>query len=133
MAKQIGLQALTLDTLGDLNAGVVRIAFDQAIKRVCDDLGERHTMDAPREIVLKVRFDPVMDHNEHIADVDIKVDVSAKIPSATLISRAIVQGETKVNASGEIVSQTVDLLFSRNVPENARQRHIDDYIGESNT
>ena len=59
--KTIGMQSLALETLGDLNDGLVRHAFAEALMRIRMDLQARRRLDKPRMLALVIRFDPMLD------------------------------------------------------------------------
>ena len=106
--KTIGMQSLALETLGDLNDGLVRHAFAEALMRIRMDLQARRRLDKPRMLALVIRFDPMLDSAGYISEVDITTDVAAKLPSAKVVTRALV--DDTPGTPGEIVT---DIFFAR--------------------
>lgn len=56
-------QVLTLDTIGDVDQGALRIAVNKALKLVTQDLADRPALDKARKVLLEVNLKPVVDVN----------------------------------------------------------------------
>jgi len=119
--KQIGMQTLAMETLGDLNDGLVRHAFAEALRRIQTDLQARRRLDKPRVLRLEICFDPILDSAGYISELDITTDVAAKLPSMKVVTRALV--DDTPDQAGEV---TADILFRGTVPESPRQGHLSD-------
>lgn len=59
MPKQI----LKLDTIGDIDGGSLRVAVNQALKTITQDLEDRPALDTKRKFTLVMEFEPVVDTN----------------------------------------------------------------------
>jgi hypothetical protein len=80
----MGKQTLTLDTVGDVDHGALRIAVNKALKLLTQDLADRPAHDKARTIMLRIDLKPVMDLNSQspqLESVDVAWQVITKAPS----------------------------------------------------
>lgn len=59
----MGKETLTLDTMGDIDVGALRIAVNNALKLLTQDLHDRPTLDKKRTLMLRLDLVPVVDVN----------------------------------------------------------------------
>jgi hypothetical protein len=56
-------QKLHLDSIGDVDGGSLRVAVNQALKTLTQDLEDRPALKKKRKMVLTMWFEPVVDTN----------------------------------------------------------------------
>lgn len=71
-------QTLTLDTIGDVDMGALRIAVNKALKLMTQDLHDRCVLEKSRTIILRVDLKPVVDVNSSSPQLD-SVDVAWQV------------------------------------------------------
>lgn len=110
-------QTLTIDTIGDIDAGALRIAVNQALKLATQDLADRPALDKKRVVALVVELKPVMDTNSnqpHLESADVTWLV--KITTPAIGSVGIVM---KPQADGQ-------LYFHSDLPQDPDDETIQD-------
>lgn len=75
-------QTLTLDTMGDIDQGSLRIAVNKALKLATQDLHDRPALDKKRTIALVIELKPELDNNSSQPQLD-SVDVSWQVKVST--------------------------------------------------
>src|ERR1700712_1257297 len=93
-------QTLTLDHMGDVDQGALRIAVNQALKQAVQDLADRPALDKKRVVQLHIELKPVMDTNSnqpHMESADVTWFVKSSTPATG--SSGIVM---KPNAEGQL-------------------------------
>lgn len=93
MGTTMTKQPLKLDAIGDIDHGSLRVAMNQALKLVTQDLSDRPALNQKRKVTLKLEFKPLIDKNSGSPSIDgaefgwqIKTDVPAIGSSATKMS-----------------------------------------------
>lgn len=104
---------LTIDSLRDLDFGLVSTAFETELQRVVKDLQDRPTDGKPRKVALIFVLKSMDDHAD---DIDCECEVVASIPKR-------VSKPYRMRAK-----QDGSLYFQPEAPENADQMVIDDEI-----
>ena len=56
-------ETLSMDTVGNIDQGALRIAFNNALKLITQDLADRPALNKARSIMLKIDLKPVIDKN----------------------------------------------------------------------
>lgn len=77
-------QTFTLDSCGDIDQGALRIAFNNALKLLTQDLADRPMLDKSRVALLEIKLKPVVDVNSstpHLESSDVAWQVSTKTPA----------------------------------------------------
>lgn len=74
---------LTLDTIGDLDDGVVRGLVNAALEECLDDLDNRPALDKPRKLTIQLSLEPVLDKRGGLKGISAYAEVSKKIPPRT--------------------------------------------------
>lgn len=77
-------QVLKFDTMGDIDAGSLRIAVNDALKLLTQDLHDRPNLEKARVMTLKVALEPVVDpqsKDSFLTEVSINWIVDPKVPS----------------------------------------------------
>src|SRR4051812_13984133 len=110
-------QTLTLDTVGDVDQGALRIAANKALKLLTQDLHDRPTLNKKRTILLKVDMEPVVDNNSsspQLESVDFSWQVMTKTPA--------------IGSSGVVMKPQHDgqLFFPPDLPEDPDDETIMD-------
>lgn len=110
-------QTLTLDTIGDVDQGALRIAVNKALKLITQDLADRPTLDKARKVVLQIEFKPVVDHNSHspqFEHADVSWQVMTKAPA--------------IGSAGAVMKPQQDgqLYFHSDLPEDPDDETIMD-------
>lgn len=113
MPKQI----LTLDSIGDVDSGALRIAVNKALKLITQDLGDRPTLDKARTIILKIDLKPVVDVNSsspQLEHADVSWQVLTKAPA--------------IGSSGVVMKPQQDgqLYFHSDLPQDPDDETIMD-------
>jgi hypothetical protein len=122
--KEALVKTLTLETLGDLNGGMVGAAVNTAIAQVMRDCEDRPALDGPRVVTLEIGFVPVMDASGDLIGVHALPSVKQpKIP-AMKIPAQILATRIRHGDLGEIIG--VEAVF-----ENPyQQKLLDDDEGK---
>jgi hypothetical protein len=110
-------QVLTLDTIGDVDSGALRIAVNKALKLITQDLADRPSLDKARTIVLKVDLKPVIDLNSsspQLEHADFSWQVLTKSPA--------------IGSSGGVMKPQQDgqLYFHSDLPQDPDDETIMD-------
>lgn len=58
-------EELSLDSVGNVDGGSLRIAVNQALKMVTQDLEDRPALKSKRKVVLTLEFEPEIDKNSN--------------------------------------------------------------------
>jgi hypothetical protein len=77
-------ETLGLDTVGNIDQGALRIAFNNGLKLLTQDMSDRPMLDKARTLVLKIEMKPIVDTNSsapHLDSIDAKWEVDAKVPA----------------------------------------------------
>jgi len=75
---------LNLDTVGEIDAGALRIAVNNALKLINQDMADRPALDKKRVVALIIETKPVMDTNSnqpHLESVDLSWFVKVTTPA----------------------------------------------------
>jgi hypothetical protein len=83
-AIAMGKEVLTLDSVGNIDQGALRIAVNNALKLVTQDLADRPMLDKARTVILKIDMKPVVDVNSStpgLESVDTSWQVMSKSPA----------------------------------------------------
>lgn len=93
MSNVMKKQLLKLDAIGDIDHGSLRVAVNQALKLVTQDLADRPALLQKRKVTLQLEFKPIIDKNSGTPALDgaefawqIKTNVPAIGSSATKMS-----------------------------------------------
>lgn len=97
---------LTLETLKDFDQGSIALAFNQAVKKVLDDLRDRPGLKAARKLSIELTIKPTTEPDRYEVEAKVKDNVPAKS-----VTRPIHNGAT-------------GLVFSSDAPENPAQNTI---------
>lgn len=101
---------LGLDTIGDVDGGAVRVAFDRELQKVMHDLHDRPDLKKPRRLVLQLDLLPVNDRGQ-LMRTDVAFAVKATIPP-------------KASASYPMQPTQEGLEFQPDIPDNPRQNPL---------
>lgn len=74
-------KTLTIDTLGDLDDGIVRQLVDTAITECLEDLDNRAMLNKARKVQISVSLEPVINDRAGLKGVKTSVEVQKKIPA----------------------------------------------------
>jgi len=77
-------ETLTIDSMGNIDAGSLRIAVNNALKLLTQDLSDRPVLDKPRTLILKIDMKPIVDTNSNapaLDSVDFAWNVMTKAPA----------------------------------------------------
>jgi hypothetical protein len=77
-------QTLTLDSMGDIDAGALRVAVNQALKLVTNDLSDRPALNKKRTVTIELEFKPELDRNSGspvMEGADVSWQVKQKVPA----------------------------------------------------
>jgi hypothetical protein len=111
------LQAITCDTLGDLDRGAARLIIDAAIREALSDLEDRGADDGkPRKVTVDVTF-KLLDNGEVAATVEAHARAPKRRTASTIAA-------FKGGLTGE-----VRLMFRQGAPNDPTQRTIDEAGG----
>lgn len=110
-------QVLTLDTLGDIEGGALRIAVNQAMKLVSQDLDNRPALEKKRTVALVLEWTPEVDNNSsqpRLEKVGFAWHVQTKTPS--------------IGSAGVVMKPQQDgqLYFHSDLPEDPDDETIMD-------
>ncbi len=110
-------QTLTLDSIGDVDSGALRIAVNQALKAVTQDLADRPTLEKARTVILKVDLKPVVNVNSsapQLEHADVSWQVLTKSPA--------------IGSSGVVMKPQQDgqLYFHSDLPQDPDDETIMD-------
>jgi hypothetical protein len=75
---------LNLDNVGEIDAGALRIAVNNALKLVNQDMADRPALEKKRVVALVIEMKPVMDTNSsqpHLESVDLSWFVKTTSPA----------------------------------------------------
>jgi hypothetical protein len=110
-------QTLTLDSVGDVDHGALRIAFNNALKLLSQDLHDRPVLDKARTIILKIDQKPVVDANSGSPTLE-SVDTSWQILTKT----------PAIGSSGVVMKPQHDgqLYFHSDLPDEPENETIMD-------
>lgn len=75
-------ETLTIDTIGNVDSGALRIAVNQALKLATQDLTDRPALDKKRVVALIVELKPVMDLHSSQPSLD-SADVTWQVKTVT--------------------------------------------------
>lgn len=90
---------LTLDTLGSLDDGTVRLLVDAAIREALDDCDNRALLDKPRKVTITLELRPRVNNLGAMTSVEAGVSVKKGIPPRagnSSILRAAIEGDQAV-------------------------------------
>ncbi len=77
-------ETLTIDTIGNIDHGTLRIAVNSALKLLTQDLIERPALEKTRSLILKLDMKPIVDVNSNqivLESVDFAWNVLTKAPA----------------------------------------------------
>jgi len=77
-------QTLTLDTIGDVEHGTLRIAMNKALKLVTQDLHDRPLLEKARQVILKIELKPTVNdqsQSRELEDVQVAWQIMSKTPA----------------------------------------------------
>jgi hypothetical protein len=80
--RQMPKQTLTLNTIGDVDKGALRVAVNQALKLITNDLADRPSLNKNRTVVLKIDMKPVINKNSSTPELE-EADVAWQVMSKT--------------------------------------------------
>jgi hypothetical protein len=110
-------EILTLDNIGNVDQGALRIAVNKALKLVTQDLADRPTLDKARTVLLKLDLKPVVDVNSsspQLEHADVSWQVMTKAPA--------------IGSSGVVMKPQQDgqLYFHSDLPQDPDDETIMD-------
>jgi hypothetical protein len=91
----MSLEQLTLDTLGDLDGGMVRAVINRSIRQALMDTEDRGEDEKPRKVVITISFEKISDRQIG-TDVTAQVRLPALRPKATIGNIVFKDGEPSV-------------------------------------
>lgn len=103
-------QVLSLETLGEVDNGVIVAAFDKALRQVFLDLDDRPDLKTARTLTLTLKMKPLNDKSQLIR-ADVEFDVKVAIPS-------------KKSVAYPMLPTNDGLEFQPDIPDNPRQRSL---------
>jgi len=118
------IQALNMGSLGEIDGGRVGLAYESELAKVIHDLENRAADDSAREIVIKVKMNPVCDDSGELAHVSTQVFVHSKMP----IRRTAPSHMRLIRDDDGCPS----LFFNDGCPEDSRQHTIDEITNDNN-
>lgn len=71
---------LTIDTLGDLDDGIVRRLADRALGEALTDCDARPMLNKPRKVVITIEMRPVVEDRGAMKGVNTAVSVKSSVP-----------------------------------------------------
>jgi hypothetical protein len=108
----MALEKFTLATLAEMDSGRIRVAFEQALKRLEDDLKDRPAVESARKITLLVSLVPVVGDEGDLDSVDVDFKITDSVPK-----RESKTYNMQATRSG--------LLFNELSPDDVKQRTLD--------
>jgi len=78
-------QTLTLDTIGDVEHGTLRIAVNKALKLITQDLHDRPLLEKARKVQLTIEMKPEVDANSQSRELeDVKTAWQVKVTTPSI-------------------------------------------------
>lgn len=78
------METLSLDTIANVDNGVVAVAFDKVLRTLQMDCEDRATLKKARVINLQVSLVPVADH-DHLVRIDTQFHIKSTIPEKSTV------------------------------------------------
>jgi hypothetical protein len=110
-------QTLKLETIGDIDNGGLRIAFNEALATITQDLANRLMLAKSRSLVLKIDFMPNVDFNSSVPQfehADVVWQIETKVPPTVSKNNIM-----KPDAQGQ-------LYFKSDLPTEPDNETLDD-------
>lgn len=110
-------ETLCLDSIGNVDAGALRVAVNNALKLLTQDLADRPSLDKPRKLLLEICLKPIVDKNSHsptLESADVSWQVLTKAPA--------------IGSSGTTMkpAQNGQLYFHSDIPDSPDDETIMD-------
>ncbi len=104
-------EVLSLDTIGDVDNGAIRVAFDRELARVMHDIRDRPELKKARKLVLQLDLIPII-RDGYLVRTDVGFSVKPTIPPKSSVSYPM--------------QPTNDgLEFQPEIPDNPNQRPLE--------
>ena len=71
---------LTLKNLGEFTDGKLGVAFEQAMRRIVNDMMDRPGVDKPRKLSMLISAKPILDEDGDLGTVDVQVTLKEHYP-----------------------------------------------------
>ncbi len=78
-------EVLSLETIGDVDNGAIRVAFNRELARVLHDIRDRPDLKKARKLVLQLDLIPVISHGQ-LVRTDVGFSVKPTIPPKSSVS-----------------------------------------------
>lgn len=78
-------ELLSLNTIGEVDNGAIRVAFDRELARVMHDIRDRPDLKKARKLVLQLDLIPVISHGQ-LVRTDVGFSVRPTIPPKSSVS-----------------------------------------------
>jgi hypothetical protein len=111
----------TLDTLGDLDDGTVRLMIDKAIAEALDDCDARPSLAKDRSVAITLTLTPVLNSMGGMKGVDAQVSVKTGLPARKGNADYL---PTTVRADGVTAYLPTDRQDAMFQPERARAEEV---------
>jgi len=108
----MALEKFTLATLAEMDQGRIRIAFEQALQRLQDDLKDRPAVESARKITLLVSLVPIVGDDGELDSVDVDFKITDTVPK-------------RESKTYNMQATRGGLLFNELSPDEVRQRTLD--------
>ncbi|HEV7301630.1 MAG TPA: hypothetical protein VGN72_19855 [Tepidisphaeraceae bacterium] len=110
-------ETLTIDTMGNIDEGSLRIAANNAFKLLAQDLADRPVLNKARKIVITLEMKPVVNTNSHspqLDSVEYAWHIAQKVPA--------------IGSSGGVMQPQQDgtLAFHSDLPDSPNDETIMD-------
>jgi len=115
----VGQLKVTLETVGRMERGMIGLAFSQEVERVVKDMRDRPGVTAAREVTMKVKIEPAQDESGIVTTGKMQFSFGSKMPARESREISVLVG----------ANDRDELIFNPESIENARQRTIDETIG----
>lgn len=103
-------EVLSLNTIGEVDNGAIRVAFDRELAKLMHDLADRPDLQKPRTLVLQLTLKPVNDRGQ-LVRTDVAFAVKATIPP-------------KASVSYPMAATDQGLEFHSEIPDNPSQKPL---------
>lgn len=110
----MGFVNLTLESLKDLDAGRISVAFQQQLKRAVEDCMDRPGEKAARNVVMNVKIVPIIAADGSCEETAAEFQITSKVPAR----------KSKTYHFG--IKKGGILYFSENSPDAIDQTTLDD-------
>lgn len=116
----MSLKQLTIDTIGNIDDGRVRLAIDRDLEAICKDVSNRPFDASRRSLTIKIDIIPTPNSDGVLETVEVDVTTTAKVP------------KRRAQPAKMLIKPNGKLLFNDHSQDDPKQLTLDQHDGGGN-